>query len=73
MQAVCDAYLGRPGRAGPGGAALSEAARLEMFDEWEEWWLKCAPPPPPPPPCTKRTRFVLPLVLIGHVSFFPPY
>jgi hypothetical protein len=31
------------------------------------------PPPPPPSPCTKWTRLVVPPVLSGHVSSFPPY
>ena len=31
------------------------------------------PRPPPPSPCTNWTRLVLPPVLSGHVSSFPPY
>jgi hypothetical protein len=35
--------------------------------------LRLEVPGPPPSPCANWTRLVLPPVLSGHVSSFPPY
>jgi hypothetical protein len=69
--------LAAPPRAPAAPGALTARARgspqLAAFRGDSSAGVEAPHPPRPRAPSTKQTRLVLPPVLSGHISSFPPY